>query len=244
MICNVKKILSSFTDVIFPPLCIVCGTVINETATQSFCAECHRQINIIRSPQCTQCGLPFSNPEGEDHFCGECASTQQYFSVARAVGHYEKALLEAIHKFKYGGKIFVGEVLGRLMAEKEYDSLAVEHYTLIIPIPLHGKRLRERGYNQSLILAKEVARRFSISLDFSILRRNIPTKPQTNLKKKERMANVKGAFEVKNPERIRGQRILLIDDVYTTGSTVRECSRVLLKHHAAEVGILTLARTV
>ena len=244
MACEIKNTLTGLTEIIFPPRCTICGTLMRENKNFSFCPECFSRIYFIQSPQCTCCGLPFPDSEGEDHFCEECITSKQSFSVARALGKYDKTLLEAIHLFKYRGKIVMGKVLGRLMAEREYKSLTTGNYSLIIPVPLHPKRLKERGFNQSLVLAKEVARKFSISLNFSSLKRIVHTKPQTMLKKKERMSNVKRAFEVKDAEKIKGEKILLIDDVYTTGSTVRECSRVLIRHKAAEVAVLTLARAV
>ena len=130
------------------------------------------------------------------------------------------------------------------MAQAEYNSLNIKNYSLIIPIPLHRKKLAERGFNQSLILAREIAVKFSMPLDFTTLKRNVYTKSQTTLTRNERKSNVKGAFEVKNPGVIKGERILLIDDVFTTGSTARECSRMLIRHKADEVAVLTLARTV
>jgi len=122
--------------------------------------------------------------------------------------------------------------------------LPFSKFDLVVPIPLHRKKLAERGFNQSLILAREIAGRFSIPLDFTTLKRNVYTKSQTTLTRNERKSNVKGAFEVKKPGEIKGKKILLIDDVFTTGSTARECSRMLIKHKADEVAVLTLARTV
>lgn len=173
-----------------------------------------------------------------------CTSSKQYFSIVRSVGKYETHLLDAIHQFKYKSKIIVGETLGKLMAGFEYDSFSIDGYSLIMPVPLHRRRLRERGFNQSVILAREIARAHSIHLDFETLKRTIYTKPQTNLGRKQRSTNVKGAFEVADRERVEGKRVVLIDDVYTTGSTVGECARVLIKNGAAEVAVLTLARAV
>lgn len=117
-------------------------------------------------------------------------------------------------------------------------------YSLIIPVPLHSKRLRERGFNQSLILAREISKKFLIPLDFLTLRRHMYTDAQINLGRKDREANVKGVFSVRDSEKIQGQRIILVDDVYTSGSTARECTRILMRNNAESVAILTLARTV
>jgi ComF family protein len=166
------------------------------------------------------------------------------FSVARAVGYYDATFLEAIHNFKYKGKIASGKTLGRLMAEYRYPTFNLSDFTLIMPVPLHSKRLRERGFNQSVILARQIVRKIPIPLDFLTLKRYIYTEPQIHLGKKERESNVRGAFKVTNPDRIRDHKILLVDDVYTTGSTVKECARVLMESKAATVAVLTLARAV
>ncbi|MDO9586121.1 MAG: ComF family protein, partial [Syntrophales bacterium] len=162
----------------------------------------------------------------------------------RAVGRYETALMDVVHKFKYGGKTAVGERLGKLMAEFPYPAFNIMDYSLIMPVPLHPKRLRQRGFNQAAILAREISRRFSITLDFSSLERVVFTDSQASLGKEKREINVKAAFAVADPGKITGQKIILVDDVLTTGSTAKECARALLKHKAEQVAVLTLARTV
>ena len=142
------------------------------------------------------------------------------------------------------GKSALGGILGRLMTEHDYSDFQISSYTLIMPVPLHIKRLRERAFNQSLILARAIAEKYAIPLDFISLKRHIYTQPQITLGKKDRQANVRGAFQVKNPENTAGGRILLVDDVYTTGSTLNECARVLVQNGAEEVAVLTLARAI
>jgi len=239
-----KSILTGLADVIFPGRCVTCGVVLGPDKTLHFCHTCFSRINFIQSPLCNRCGIPFNSPDGGDHICGDCLTSETYFSVARAVGRYETTILDAIHRFKYGGKIAIGEILGRLMADFAYPAFDIQEYSLIIPAPLHPKRLRERGFNQSLILALAVSKRFSLALDFTTLKRRIHTKPQVSLGGKERKVNVQGAFEVSEEKKIRGKSIVLVDDVYTTGSTVNECARVLTKSKAAEVAVLTLARAL
>jgi ComF family protein len=130
------------------------------------------------------------------------------------------------------------------MAEFAYPLFNIPENSLIVPVPLHPKKLRERGFNQSLILAREISKKFTVSLDFMTLRRHINTEPQISLGKKERESNVHGVFSVTDPGKIKGQRIVLVDDVYTSGSTVKECARVLMKNKAAAVAVITLARAV
>jgi len=239
-----KDALTGLADTVFPRICVVCGAVLNGNRENRFCSKCLSSINFVKPPICSCCGFPFIDYGGSDHFCGECVSLPQYFSIARSVVRYEASLRDAIHRFKYKGKIAVGETLGKLMAEYEYDSLSIEDYSLIVPVPLHPRRLRERGFNQSVVLAREIAEEHSISLDFTILKRIIYTEPQVSLDRKKRGSNVKGAFKITDGERVKGERVILTDDVYTTGSTVRECARVLIRSGAAEVAVLTLARAV
>ncbi len=130
------------------------------------------------------------------------------------------------------------------MAGLDYGGFRIRDCTLIIPVPLHRKRLRERSFNQSLILAREISRRHSIPINFNVLKRKVHTEPQVSLGKADRGPNVRGAFEVVEKKAITGEKILLVDDVYTTGSTVKECARVLRTNGAAEVAVLTLARAV
>jgi len=239
-----KNALTGLANTIFPSRCVICGIVLYNNEKIRICSECLSRISFVKTPICSCCGLPFVNYEGTDHLCGECVSSKQYFSVVRSVGEFKQPLMDAIHRFKYKGEISVGETLGRLMAGFEYNSFSLEGYSLILPVPLHQRRLKERGFNQSVILAREIASRYSIGLDFRTLKRTIHTKPQTGLGKKQRSTNVKGSFIVTDREKIDGERVVLIDDVYTTGSTVRECARILIKNGVEEVAVLTLARAV
>jgi len=158
------------------------------------------------------------------------------------VGRYESVLLETIHALKYRREIRAGAVLGNLLSSCLGCCLPLPDYDRIIPVPLHKKRLRKRGFNQSLLLARALAKDFSMPLDFQSLQRRTHTDPQIGLGRKDREANVRNVFEVARKDDIANSRILLVDDVYTTGSTVRECTRVLLESGAQSVGVVTLAR--
>jgi ComF family protein len=237
-----KEIMTGIADVIFPPRCITCGVILEEHGPLPFCPQCTAGIRYIHSPLCPRCGIPFTTPEKEDHFCGECLVTQRPFALARAVGLYEETLLTAVHLFKYRGRIGIGKVLGGIMADFAGGIWDMKVFSVIIPVPLHRKRLRERGFNQAVILARKISKRFALPLDFLTLRRQLFTAPQVGLGREERSVNVRGAFTVRKPERTAGKRVLLVDDVYTTGSTLLECTRTLLDAGADSVAILTLAR--
>jgi len=238
-----KHALECLAHVIFPPRCVACGTALPEKRS-SFCSDCVARIEFINSPLCPLCGQPFSEPGTGDHLCGDCLLSIPPFSAARALGKYERVLMEVIHHFKYGGKTSLGEVLGGMMAEYSYPSFSIGDYSLIIPVPLHHRRLRQRGFNQALILAREISRRWRVDIDFLSLKRKVFTEPQVGLGRELREHNIKGAFAVADQGRIVNEKIVLVDDVYTTGSTVKECARVLMKCQAKEVAVLTLARAV
>lgn len=239
-----KEVLRDLADVLFPPRCQSCRKVAEKLTNDLFCTACEEKIKYIRTPLCPACGFPFADSEGSDHLCGDCLTAPQPFAVARSVAAFDDILLEAIHALKYHNKTGLGTGLGKMMAGGPYTGMDMQGYTMIIPVPLHIRRLRERGFNQSLLLAKVLSERYAIPLDFVTLKRERDTPPQTMMGRRERKANIKGAFDVADKERVRKQHVLLIDDVYTTGSTLAECTRVLLNNGAAQVGVLTLAKAI
>ena len=237
-------VLTALTELLFPTLCLSCGGVLSERREHPFCPDCHAGIRFITAPLCPVCGIPYPVEESPDHVCGDCLLKKGHIGSARSLGVHESVLLDAIHAFKYGGNLTLGERLGRLMAQHDYPAFRIQDYSLILPVPLHPRKLRQRGFNQSVVLAREISRRHGVAMDFRTLRRVVDTASQTGLKKEERRSNIRKAFSITGPERIRGQNILLVDDVYTTGSTLGECARTLLKAGAEAVGALTLARAI
>ncbi len=244
MTCDRHGIASSVADLVFPPACIVCGRLLRSIAPSPFCGECFTNIAFIAAPICDICGIPFDREGEGTHHCGACIIDPPPYSRARAVGVYKGALLEAIHLFKYrkDAGMGMGKQLGAFMAAWAYDSLSPADYDAVIPIPLHHNRLKERGFNQSAILAREIARMFSLPLDLSTLWRKEDRPPQVGLGRQQRRKNTRGVFEVKRGKDIYRKRLLLVDDVFTTGSTAGECARLLRRHGALEVAVLTLAR--
>jgi len=165
-----------------------------------------------------------------------------YYDSAQAPYRYEGAILEAIHRFKYGSRDFLAQGLGPLLAGFVNQRFEAVESGLIMPIPLHPKRVQERGFNQSLLLARHVARALQMELDFLTLRRVRYTPPQASLARKERRQNVRGAFELIRPDRVKDRVVLLVDDVVTTGHTLDECARELRTAGAAKVFGFSLAR--
>jgi ComF family protein len=239
---SLREIFNDVGNIIFPPQCPACTDIINQQVHQVFCSDCLGKINFITNNFCPICGAPFLASPAGNHICGNCLENKPYYSQVRAVASFETVIMEAIHKFKYGRNISIGYALGSFMAGFSFPDFDFPEFSLLVPVPLHVKRLRERGFNQSLLLAQVIGNKYKLPVDFSLLKRNKFTLTQTGLNKAEREKNIKGVFAVADKKKIAGISLILIDDVYTTGATVNECAKVLLKAGAQKAAALTLSR--
>lgn len=231
--------LKSVLDMLFPPVCPLCEeAVVTEGPLCPACSAGFRE-HRIESPFCGVCGVPFLHSPGPAHRCGECHAGDRPFVEARSAYVYGAGVDAAVKAFKYGGKSMLSESLGEMLLGAS-DSLSARP-DVVMPVPLHKNRLRKRGFNQSLLLARVLSRKLSVRLDYSSLTRVRHTEQQTGLKPDEREKNVAGAFAVVPGADLTGKRVLLVDDVYTTGATIKECSKVL-KKAGSEVYAITLAR--
>ena len=237
--CN-KRFLKALLDLLLPSFCLACEKPLGPSPELLFCQECQERLHCITSPLCPCCGRVYLKATGGDHHCGACLATPRHFSRARAIFLYEEPVKEVLHRFKYQGKTACLPTFSRFARNLPHLT-EMEGVDWIVPVPLHPTRLRERGFNQALLLARAFFpkdRRVTASL----LIRSRPTEPQTNFNGTARRTNLKNAFAALTPHRLAGKNILLIDDVFTTGTTVNECAWVLKKAGAAEVRVLTLAR--
>ena len=232
------------SDTLFPPLCLTCSEVLRDGPREVFCSECRRQITFITGSRCPVCGLIFPDSPAGHHHCASCLENKPWFTSARAAVAYDGVILDAIHQFKYGRNITTGTALASFLADFAFADMDFEIFDAIVPVPLHLQRLRERGFNQSLILARAIGGKYGIKVDFSLLKRRKLTLTQTGLNKREREKNISGAFVAGSPEKISGRNLILIDDVYTTGATINECAKTLIKAGASQVVVLTLARVL
>ena len=195
----------------------VLAAVESTGAMLSTCAARWPQIRLVAHPLCRLCGRPFFDASEDDHHCAACLARQPYFVRARAWGCYprderaEHPLRQVVQKFKYGRKVSLGKPLGRLMAQGCQEFLRECHVDLIIPVPLHPKRLRWRGFNQSLLLARQVSRLYEVPVDPFVLCRERETPPQTQLAEDERRKNVRGAFAIYPGKLLKGRRVLLVE---------------------------------
>lgn len=215
------------------------------------CAACARAVVAVRPPLCTCCGKMFAARVGPDHLCEECIRHPWYFRRARSAGVFDQSLAILIHRFKYSSRIALAKPLGKLMRTVLIDCWPGRDLDGVVPVPLHPGRLRTRGFNQSLLLARTCCaaparhpvRWPGLPVESALLKRTRRTASQTGLGRRERMANLKNAFALSPGKDVARRRLLLIDDVFTTGATVNECARVLLAAGAARVDVLTLTRT-
>ncbi len=200
-------------------------------------------LDLIFPPRCEIC-----RKGSKEVLCSECFQQIKFMKPhlgIHSVSVYEGPLRSAIHRFKFKKRKRLAEPLGILLVEYLSSSPAVEmkEVDVIIPVPLHRKRLRERGFNQSELLAQVVSRYYEIPVA-SALERTINTKAQFDLPRTERFKNISGAFKVSDIKSVYNKRVLLLDDIYTTGSTIAECSKVLSRAGARRIEILTLSRAV
>lgn len=205
---------------------------------EGLCPACWQRTEVISGPVCGRCGCPSPS---ETAVCDNCAEKDYRFSGLRCLAPFGPDIQDLIHGLKYNGRAVVarvlGERLGRLLAEGGF----AEGLHLVHPVPLHPARRRERGYNQSLLIARSVSSSLGIPASGRLLARTRVTASQTGLDHDARSDNVRDAFRARKPEQVAGRRILLVDDVITTGATCNACSEALLRAGALDVRVAALA---
>jgi len=233
-------------DFVLPPRCLICQVSTSGAALPWVCQSCWSAITYMAPSICTQCGQGLAAPlEGiaaTNHRCGACVLTPPTYDRARAVGVYSGVLRELIHALKYQGIYGLAQPLGTLLRQGFPCYWATEPPVALIPVPLHRSKLRVREFDQAFALARQLSQGTGIALWPDVLIRQRPTLSQVGLSAAERRRNIRGAFCVQHPQRCGGHKLLLIDDVYTTGATVQECARLLRQAGAAQVDVYTLAR--
>lgn len=237
--------LTLLINAILPPRCIKCGQILSER--NGLCPECFNKISFVSEPLCVCCGQPFvdeiSRQSAVKQKCGNCLKQKRPLFVMRRFAFvYDDESKDLILGFKFLDKTAHAEVLADMLWRAGTDIWRCAP-DLLIPVPIHRRRLIERRYNQSALLVKYLARRTNIDADYFSLERCRYTVPQVKLSGNARRNNLKHAFVVCKPENIKGRKIVLIDDVETTGSTLAECAKALKQAGAKEIYALTLART-
>lgn len=234
--------LSLALGFILPMRCAACGTTTGGDG--AFCAACWREIRFIAAPQCEQCGYPFELDFGEGVKCGACLSSRPHYDRARSALAYDDRIAKVLIAFKHGDRTDLAPVLSALMRRVGAELLS--DADLIVPVPLHRNRLFQRRFNQSVLLARPLSRDCGVPLAAELLRRKRRTASQGHLSPTARRRNVEGAFQTGAADRqkVKGKRVLIVDDVLTTGATVNAIARRLKRDGAVGVDVLTLARVV
>jgi ComF family protein len=207
-------------------------------------------LDLITSPLCVICGRPFETDHGVDHVCHLCESSPHGFEAARSAVVYASAMRSIVHLYKYQGLAQLARPLGEILWRALLSYWQPDQFDLVIPVPLHRKRLRQRGYNQSALLLRhwplpvnaspDTGGGFRIMPDLMV--RHRATRPQIGLNADARRANMRNAFSIRNSSFIKAKHVLVVDDVLTTGTTANACAAVLKRAGAASVRVLTLAR--
>ena len=226
-------LISKLLNCIYPAECPVCGKVSDVFIHSPVCSSCWSRIQRYTGPSCSICALPFVS--GHSHQCGSCMKKSPPYAHVIAYGLYEGVLKEAISRFKFYGLRRLSRPLGGLL-----PGLTIPESDAIVPVPLTAKGLKQRGFNQSLLIARVVSKKTGTPLNIDTLLKIRETPPQVGLSASERHKNLAGAFTAKG--HLKGSRILLVDDVVTTGATAAACSKALLKAGAQEVIVLAIAR--
>src|SRR5437867_5615939 len=234
------ELLQSAVSLLYPPGCTICGNSIR--AGEYLCDQCETKAVRIVAPFCQKCSEPFEGAITGVFTCANCAHRRIYFDAAVAAYRGRGIVREIIHEFKYGRQMHLRHLVARwLRAALNDDRLRDLHFDVIVPVPLHPARQRERGFNQASLLAELLSAQTS-SPARPFLERIRYTTTQTALDRSERMENLHNAFRLRKNADVRGLRVLLIDDVLTTGSTLSECARVLKRAGALSVHAATAAR--
>ncbi len=239
---RIRSVVEGPIRLLYPEACQVCAESSASPQDGFICENCLQGISRIKFPYCNCCGLPFEGDLDHAFQCPNCHEVRLYFETARSACVANSLMLDLLHRYKYGHARWLEPLFERLLGEAVSNQIAADEYDLVIPLPLHPVRKRERGFNQSGVLARNLAKRIQLPCVEDAVKRVAHTQSQTMLTRKERAANVAQAFEVVDGKRIKNRRVLLIDDVLTTGATASECARVCLQAGCDTVNVWTLAR--
>ena len=229
-----SRVSEYILNLLYPPVCPFCGGIYKG----GVCPECRKKLTVITEPRCIHCGKPLDREEQE--YCADCRKKDSYITQGRALWVHSDPVPRAVYRFKYHNRRGYGVVFAREMAGHYEEWIRKCKIDLIVPVPLHPSKKRKRGFNQAEILAKTLSEETGIPVRTDVLFRIRKTKPQKELGPSERKANLKGAFAVSASWKAAGN-VLLVDDIYTTGSTAERCAYMLKRAGVQNVWFLTIS---
>ncbi|MEI6780812.1 MAG: ComF family protein [Verrucomicrobiota bacterium] len=229
---------------VYPEVCQLCGAARATPAEGYVCGGCLAKVRYIQPPFCERCGLPFEGDITTRFECANCRELERPFRSARSAAVARDPVLEVIHRYKYQRALWFEPFLADLLIRVAGPVLGEQKPDLIVPVPLHPTKRREREFNQAERLADRLSAATQIPVNKRLLRRILPTRTQALLSRQERLANVRRAFAMQGGQRLNGERIVLLDDVFTTGATTGACAKVLVAAGAGEVCVWTVARGI
>ena len=213
------KIIENLLNLIYPPICGFCGKIYNDHL-------------------CKKCEIKIKNYE----IISIRENSNAYFDEILYIFKYEDVIRDTLIKYKFQNKAYLYKTFSKIILKNKKMYSFLKSYDIIIPVPISKKRNKQRGYNQSCLIAKEISRSSNLKFENKCLIKQKDTIEQSRLDKKQRKINVQGAYKIINKEKLFNKNILLLDDIYTTGNTVKECARILKQAGAKKVGVLTIAK--
>jgi ComF family protein len=241
---SVKGWLNAGLGLLYPEVCQLCQAARATPAEGYVCGDCRAKARFIQAPLCERCGRPYEGDITTRFECANCQEMEWHFQSARSAVVARDPVLEVIHRYKYQRALWFEPFLAELLIRAASPALAAQRPGMIVPVPLHPAKRREREFNQAERLAARLSAATQIPVNKRLLQRVVPTRTQTQLSRPERLDNVRNAFAMRQGQRLNGERIVLVDDVFTTGATTSACARVLVAAGAGEVCVWTVARGI
>ena len=234
------KSLKASVDLFLPPACLLCGQRLDDSAKgPDFCETCMAGVTPLGPAHCCLCAQPFANATSS-HLCGSCLKRPPGFTMVHAAGRYHGSIKDAVHRLKHCNQLVLAKPLGLILGEVIADAAHACRFDTIVPVPLHRQRLRARGYNQAVEIARPLSRQLGLPIEAGLLQRSRRTPPQQGLAADQRRRNLRHAFALAG--QVTGARVLLVDDIMTTGETVRECCRVLAQGGTEDIQVAVVGR--
>lgn len=223
----------------FPRTCVFCDEILTLTEkTKGLCECCNNKIKFVREPKCKKCGKSLMIEEKE--YCNDCMKNEHLYDWGFSAFVYNDLVKKSIYRFKYHNRREYAYCYGKIIADEFYEEISMMNPDVIIPVPIHRKRYMRRGYNQAELLARELSISTGIPMDNKILIRVANTRAQKELSVKERHKNLEKAFKI-TEDVVKYNKIVIVDDIYTTGSTINACSKVLLENGAKKIYFISLS---